>query len=231
MPTCRTLPPLLGLILLGACGDRADDTGHGGAPGDAGHGGQTDGGSEPAVESDCEDGADDDGDGAIDCEDSDCADHWSCNLPDSIRYDTVIDFWGNTITCELVGIEYDVEIGDCHTVGGGPLSRIEDPQQTCADCDRTYQGPLTYTQDTCSSKLGQPLPSTATLGLVFLNETQRELFAPDDQWNWYSLGILELVDGVYTLSTSEDIIIDPEGCDNGKQNIGTIDLRVDIEDR
>ncbi len=233
MPTFRSFLAVMPFALLVACGDSAGDTGPAG--GDAGHGGGDagggDGGGQPAVETDCEDGADGDQDGAIDCEDSDCADHWSCKLPDTVRYDTVINFRGNTITCELVGIEYDVDIGDCHTVGGGPLALIDDAQQSCPDCDRTYQGPLTYTQDTCASKLGQPLPTTATFGMVFLNETQRELFAPDDQWNWYSLGILEETKGVFTLSTSEDIVLDPDGCDNGDQNIGTVSLKVDFQDQ
>ncbi len=233
--------PILALLLTLACGDKDDhshdDTGvsesdgDGGAgDGGAGDGGSGDGGSTtPTSESDCEDGIDEDEDGATDCEDSDCADHWRCNLPDALQYSTVVDFRGNTIECEWVGIEYDVDIDDCYSAGGGTLTQI-DTEQACPKCDRTYKGPLNWPQDSCSDFLETPMPADATFGFVFISETQRELWVPDDVWNWYPLAILDDNAGVYGDSSSEDIIADPDDCDNGDQNLGTLTLTLQFTD-
>lgn len=217
-------------LLLGACGEDdggggppgpADDTGgaDGGATGDGGGG---DGGG-PSTEQDCTDGVDEDGDGAADCLDSDCADAWQCKLPERLDFHSVFDFRGNTIECEVWGIEVDVDIDDCRTDTSAVLALVKGGPQACPQCDRTYRGNLVYAEDSCSDLLETAPPVDAAYGYIFVDEFNRELWAPDDTGAWIYLETLSSDNGRrWELGGSEAIWADPDDCDNGDQNLGTL---------
>lgn len=213
----------------GAVVDGGVEDGGSSTSGDGGSSSGDGGSTGPTSESDCEDGVDEDSDGVTDCEDPDCASFWACDLPDAVDYHTFFEFRGNTIECEWIGIEYDVDIDDCSTEASGRLNMLEGPQ-ACPDCDRSYSGPITYGTDTCSELLGVAQAPDASFGLVFLAEDQRELWAPDEAGAWFPLVTLTRQDKLWTNTTSEDIWADPEDCDNGDQNLGNLTVTVDFRD-
>ena len=113
------------------------------------------------------------------------------------------------------------------------LDWIEGGPQTCPDCDRTYRGALTYSTDTCSELLGESLPVDAIYGFVFLDEYNRELWAPDTTTGkWYFIERLTSDNGrQWLINGSDAIIMDPEDCDNGNQNLGTLTITLTWVDR
>ncbi|NOY26776.1 MAG: hypothetical protein GXP62_12965 [Oligoflexia bacterium] len=225
----HTCTPCLFFTLLWACG------GGGGGSGTTTGGnddtatldsGSTTGGDGGAVtvELDCSDGTDDDGDGQADCDDSDCSEDYWCNLPDQINFRSQFHFTGNTIQCDLFGIGIDVDVDNCDTVASTSLTQIRQGS-VCPDCDRTYQGDLTYTQDTCSALLDAPFPADALYGFVFLDEFNRDLWAQDETGTWVQFKRLTSANGhQWEIVGSEEIWGDPTDCNNGKQNLGTLDL-------
>lgn len=229
----RTLP--LAMLLVIACGDKADGDGppgpqDGGSSDGGGDAGGGDGGAIP-VESDCEDGTDDDGDGLADCEDSDCAENWTCNLPDNLDFSSKVFFDGNTIECEVWGVEVDVDIEDCRADSTASL-RLVETGPTCPTCDRTYSGPLTYTTETCSALIGVAAPTRVDYGFVFLDPRTRELWSPDEAGTWTLVDTMISTDGItFALSGAEPIMDDPDDCDNGMQNLGTLSVDLSWTDR
>ncbi len=237
MPRALTFAPLL---LLLACGDKdtgdgppgpqdGGSTGDGGGAGDGGGGGD-DGGAVP-VEGDCEDGADNDADGLADCLDSDCVDSWNCNLPATIDFSSQVFFDGNTIECEVWGIDVDVDIEDCQANATTELRWVESGP-TCPTCDRTYSGVFTYSVETCSALIGVPAPTRVDYGFVFVDPRTRELWSPDTAGTWVYVDTLGSADGrTFGLTGSEPILDDPDDCDNGTQNLGTLNVDLQWVDR
>lgn len=227
MPRSLTLASLMLLI---ACGDKAGGDGppgpqDGGASGDGGS--VEDGGSAVPIESDCEDGADNDADGLADCLDSDCVANWNCNLPRSIDFSSQVFFDGNTIECEVWGIDVDVDIEDCQANATTSLVRMK-AGPTCPTCDHSFSGDFAYTVETCSALIGVPAPTRVDYGFVFLDPLTRELWAPDTIGTWQYIDTLSSTDGrTFALRGSESILDDPDDCDNGTQNLGT--LLVDLQ--
>ncbi|MCK6506835.1 hypothetical protein L6R53_26265 [Myxococcota bacterium] len=230
---------LVALSLLLACGDKddgggppgpQDDTGGGDGGADGGAGG--DGGNQvPSNETDCEDGRDEDQDGAADCEDSDCASHWRCALPEQMDFRSDVFFDGYTIECEAWGIEVDVDIEDCVADAVSAL-RLVTTGRLCESCERTYEGTLTYNQDTCSALLETVPPTRAEYGFNFLDANTRELWSPDEMGTWQMVDRLVSTDGVtWTLAGTEEIWADPEDCDNGNQNLGLLSVTLTWRDR
>ena len=78
-PTTKILLPLLltATLALHGCGDKGADNGGGGGSGDDGAGSTTE--PEGTNAGECTDGADNDGDGDFDCNDSDCAGSPDCS--------------------------------------------------------------------------------------------------------------------------------------------------------
>jgi hypothetical protein len=225
----RAIVPLF--ILLAACtgGDGGDTERP--RPGEHGDGGAGDGGDEPGAESDCTDGTDDDGDGDTDCADSDCADVFECTWPDAVDHTSRFQFDGNTIECQVWGVDVDYDVPDCLTTLTAELSLLEGPQ-ACPDCDRTFAGDLNYTQDSCSELLGTTLPPSAAFGFVFVSASQRELWGQDEAGAWAFTSLVDSTDGrTWELVASEAVYDDPEDCDNGMQNLGTLTLTVAFVDR
>ena len=223
---------LLSSLLLAACGDedggdtdrpQPGDHGDGGADGDGGDAGST-------SESDCEDGADDDGDGLTDCEDDDCADAFVCSWPDAISYFSRVDFSGNTIECEVAGFEIDVDVPDCATVTTSTMI-IDESAAACAQCDRTFSGTLNYSEDSCSELLETTPPTSASVGLVFVSETTRELWGVNDAGQWEMAAAINIDDdGMWELAGGEQVWDDPDDCDNGNQHLGDLTVVVSFKD-
>lgn len=157
-----------------------------------------------AVEADCTDGIDDDGDGDIDCDDSDCDAVQACQWPDQVQ--AVI-----TIDVDVTGAAaflYD----DCFLMSESELDSTVSISDPCVDCDRTYQGPLSYTQDTCDADLFER-PTEGSAGLVFLSDTEWEIWM-NLEGDWEKVGVAtKNSEGVYVAERSEPIVY--EGVDLG----------------
>lgn len=227
---------LVALSLLLACGDKDDGDGPSGAQddtggvGDGGAGGDG-GGQIPSNETDCEDGRDEDQDGTADCEDSDCATFWRCALPDTMDFRSDVYFDGYTIECEAWGIEVDVDIEDCVADAVSNLTLVTTGRR-CESCERTYEGELTYNQDSCSALLETPAPTRGEYGFNFLDANTRELWSPDETGTWLFVDRLVSTDGVnWVLAGTEEIWADPEDCDNGNQNLGLLSVTLSWRDR
>ncbi|MCB9777560.1 MAG: hypothetical protein H6742_03265 [Alphaproteobacteria bacterium] len=237
------IPPRSGLLVLAAAllaGCTGDTYGgkdknppgpqDNGADDSGGDGGSDDGGGGPTTEQDCDDGLDEDSDGSADCLDADCASAWNCNLPEGIEYRGQIDFRGNTIECEAFGIEFDVDVDDCQTDASSNLRWIQDAR-ACPECDRTYFGTLSYAVDSCSEMLETTPATEALFAFVFLSETERELYSQDPtSGTWYYLDTMTRAEGRWTLSGSDSVIADPDDCDNGDQNLGTLTITTSFRD-
>lgn len=228
-------------LLLPACGDKdgGDDTGGAGdgGAGDGGDGGGDGGGGDggvtgpPENETDCQDGADEDEDGLADCLDSDCAAEWFCSLPDRIDFRSTVFFDGYTIECEKWGIEFDYDVEDCRADAVSNLTLVE-KGRVCAECDRTYQGTLTYNEDSCSALLETTAPTRAEYGFVFLDARTRELWSPDEVGTWTFVERLSSTDGlVWQMSGAEEMWANPDECDNGDQNLGLLTVDLSWTDR
>jgi hypothetical protein len=229
----RTLLPLAFALAVVGCGDESEDTDRptGGDHGDGGAGdaGSGDGGT--PTEGDCTDGVDDDDDGKADCLDPDCAEVFECTWPDALDHTSRFQFDGNTIECQVWGVDVDYDVPDCTTALTASLTELTGAQ-ACQSCDRSYSGAFTYTQDTCSELLGTTLPQSGAFGFVFVSETQRELWGQDEAGQWAFSSLVDSTDGRnWELTASEAVYDDPEDCDNGTQNLGTLTLTVAFVDQ
>ena len=162
------------------------------------------------VETDCADGLDDDGDGDIDCDDSDCEDVGSCLWPDQVQ--AVI-----TVSIDVTGAAaflYD----DCFLMSESELDSTVSIPDPCVDCDRTYFGDLSYSQDTCDADLFER-PTEGSAGLVFLSEDEWEIWM-NLEGDWEKVGVAEKnSEGVYEAERSEPIVYE-------SMDLGTALLKV-----
>lgn len=185
-------------------------------------------GAAACVESNCTDGLDDDGDGAIDCADDDCAAEFQCTWPDTMTHRTLADFAGRTIECEFFG-HYDVDVDDCRTDLNSNLSVIAEGS-LCTSCDRTYEGPFVVTEDSCGDVTGATPPTTARFGFVFNSPTERVLWAQDDSGVWQETVTLTLAGNSWEFSGTDAVVADPDGCNNGDQHLGDLTVTLSFQD-
>jgi hypothetical protein len=178
----------------------------------------------------CDNGEDDDEDGATDCDDSDCDNVAPCNWPSNLDHMTQLDFQGNTIECKLAGfpIPYDVE--DCLTEWTASLTHIE--MHACDSCDRVYNGPITLLRDECSELIGntEPIPSSMDVGMVFISETQREVWGINEAGVWEKSADLTYNAPSWVASGTAEIREDISECNNGVQHLGDLTVSVTFTD-
>ena len=183
----------------------------------------TDEPDDPKVETDCNDGLDNDEDGAMDCDDSDCAEAFSCTWPDALDHETEMLFDGRTIECEIFGTAFDYDVDDCETRFSADLT-YDETDDTCSECDRVYKGPLTWEQDSCSELLGEdgPKPETTEYGLKFVSETLRTVYVNDPNTGWTKAVDLVQEGEQWQNVTSVEIREDVDECNNGVQYLGDL---------
>jgi hypothetical protein len=195
-----------------------DDTGGadgGDGGGGGGDGGGGDGGGDPEPETSCDDGVDDDLDGATDCDDSDCAEVAPCWWPATLQHQGAFDFDGYTVTCETFFGDFDEDVPDCSTRYEATLVEVTDPAEACPTCDRTYYGTLTYTTDSCGDILGSgDYPTEAYFGFVFHDADRWTLYGEDDAGSWATGVDLTVSGGSYSFTHLEPIYVDTGECDN-----------------
>ena len=191
----------LTLLFAGCGGDGAAD---GGTDGDTGVGDTDDGGGPDAEpEKECDDEIDDDDDGAVDCDDSDCAAVELCTWPAAIDFETQIEFEASRLA-QLAG--YD----DCTVNVTASLSRNR--AESCPGCDRVYSGDFQFGSDDCPEEFERP--TDGGYGVTFQSETQWEVFGRIEG-EWTSLGVAE-DDGTGTLRISDTQPVEVEGIDAGE---------------
>jgi hypothetical protein len=165
---------------------------------------------DPEVE--CDDGADNDGDGQIDCADSDCADEFHCTWPDQMEHQARFEFYSDVgwmDDCEVRFESLLIETGQ-----GG----------VCTQCDLSYGGQYQYAINTCEEFLelaGVDMPDEGMYGVVFVSPNEREIFTRDADMVWTSLGIAQKDPAVghYLLQRHDDI-----------ESIGTLNTELTFTD-
>jgi hypothetical protein len=160
----------------------------------------------PPPETECLDGIDNDNDGLTDCEDDDCDNVIECTWPIAIGHSGSFDYEASTLA-EIAGYS------DCITAFTAGLGVEEDVNGQCPTCDRTFLGPMTYTNDTCP--IDDPRPLTTTFGIVFFTAIQWEIFTSDGAGTWTSVGnAVATAEGQpYVLSRTDEV--DYDGTDAG----------------
>ena len=192
----------------------------------------TDQPDDPTVETACNDGMDNDEDGAVDCADSDCAAAFECNWPDALGHETQMDFAGRTIECKFAGISIPYDVDDCQTRFTAELTH--DPDETgCEACDRVYKGPLTWVNDSCSELLGEngPKPDTTEYGVEFISETERVLYVNDATTGWSPTVTLVQNGSTWENVTEVPIEEDIDDCNNGVQYLGDLTVNIRFTDQ
>jgi len=177
----------------------------------------------PTDDTECGDGADCD-----DTSDTDTAP----TVPTSITHTSDLAFTGKTIDCDLleVGVTAPFPVPDCTTLVTATLTQITEGD-LCADCDATYEGPLTYPTDTCSTLLGITPPATGAWGFVFTSDTARELWLKNTAGTWTKTADLTGADGAFNHTNTQALNEDLPGCNNGEQNIGDVAVTATFTDQ
>jgi len=157
-------------------------------------------------ESECDDGLDDDGDGLVDCADEDCTGVVECTWPASLAHTASIAYEASW-QAELAGYS------SCAVAFNGTLDRVRD-DGVCGNCDRTFEGAVTYTDTSCAETPGD-LPTTIRYGIIFASENAWTLWSSDGT-SWGESGTATGGAGTYTLSRSDPIEVD--GNDAGDLN-------------
>ncbi len=219
---------LLTLGLLTACptgrngggGDDDDDSG----PADDDDGAEDDDDAVPENETDCQDGVDEDQDGVTDCEDDDCFDVAPCWWPEALDHVGDVQFDGWEIECDFMGVPVPYEVDDCATTYTSPLG-MDLTVDPCASCDRTFEGPFTYSVDSCSDLLpdSPPPPASGAFGLVFTSETEWQVWSQNADGVWNEVGAAtDDGSGTFVYTAESVITDDPPDCNNGDQDLGNL---------
>ena len=178
----------------------------------------------PDTETSCDDGLDEDEDGLMDCEDPDCADVAPCNWPEALDHVGTVFFDGWEIEC-VFGVPFDYQVDDCATDYTSPLGTTLTVDR-CEACDRTFEGPFTYSVDTCTELLpdASDPPDSGAFGMVFTSATEWEVFSINGETGlWESVGIAtDDGSGTFVYQTEAVISGDPEECNNGEQDLGNL---------
>ncbi len=222
----RWLPLILTASLF-ACGDKgSDDSGT-----DTDDSGADTDVTEPQVETDCEDGSDNDEDGVADCEDDDCADAFVCNYPDSILHRTNIAFDGYLVECDTWLGTFDEQVDDCSTRFSSPLT-VATEGNLCTECDLTFTGQLTYDYDDCDDLTGDGTrPTEGWFGFVFVDESTRELWSQDGAGVWAKAVTMTKAGGIWEHSDSGEVVEDVDDCDNSPLTLGNLTVTLTFEDK
>ncbi len=151
--------------------------------------------------------------------------------PSTMDHRTEITFTGNEIECKIGVIPVPYQVPDCTTTVTAPITTLESGD-VCDACDRTYHGPFTYLEDTCSELAGNEDPATeGSFGFKFNSDTARELWGKNEEMVWEkSLDLVQDVSGTWTGTVTDDLILDPPDCNNGEQNLGTFEVTVFFTD-
>ena len=227
----RWLPIILVASLI-ACGDKGSDDSGSDSTSDSGEGTDTDTDTtEPQVETDCEDGADNDEDGATDCEDEDCAEAFVCSYPDRIFHRTDIEFEGYLVECDTWLGTFDEQVDDCATRFSSPLTVMTEGD-LCTECDLTFTGSLTYEFDDCDDLTGDSTrPTEGSFGFVFIDASTRELWSQDDAGVWAKAVTMKKKGKLWAYSDSGEIIEDIDDCDNSPLTLGNLTVTLSFEDQ
>lgn len=156
-------------------------------------------------ESECEDGIDNDEDGLADCEDEDCAEVFHCTWPGVVEHSVVLSYEASTLA-KWAGYR------DCDGAMTAVLSTTE--TGACDICDRTFEGTVQLTHDTCPADFGER-PTTVSYGVVFTSLNERTFYGPTDE-GWIVIGSDTDVDGLGVFEFSLNEPIDYEGYNGGE---------------
>jgi hypothetical protein len=182
----------------------------------------TDDDDDVQVETECDDGADNDADGLFDCGDPDCAAEEHCSWPTAISQRTDVEFEGYEIECGSTPLEFDYQMPDCADRFTATMERRRNGN-LCVDCDRTYQGAYTPVvkggEDSCSELLDQPAPTEGAFGIVFTSATSWTVWTEDGTTGaWSEVGLAE-DDGSGTMVFASGDVV------NERIDTGIIDCR------
>ncbi len=180
----------------------------------------------PPPETDCSDGLDNDGDGLRDCEDPDCDLIAPCDQPTAIFHTGNVVFNGSEIECYVAGWPFDVDVDDCQTTYSSSMG-APTTVPACAVCDATFEGPNSYSVDSCASLIGQASPTSGAFGLIFTSTSQWEFYARNEDTGQWESGGFAVNDGsgTYTFTASDTVSGSPPDCDwPTDQTLGTITL-------
>lgn len=184
-------------------------------------------------EGDCTNGIDDDEDGKIDCEDSDCDEVKICTLPQIIDHRSLFDFTGRRVTCETWIGDQTEDVNDCVTDFTSPLEMVLEGD-LCGPCDATYEGAFSYSQDTCTATFGDGSapPASGRFGFAFVNDTKWVLFGKNETSGEWEEGVTLQQDGDrYTWQTTEAITVDVDECDNSPLYVGDVTVTLSFTPR
>lgn len=185
----------------------------------------------PDPETDCEDGKDNDTDGAADCEDEDCSDAFSCSYPESISHTTRISFEGYEVACETWLGTFEEQVDDCRTEFTIPLV-VATEGKLCSQCDLTFTGAITYTEDNCDELTGDSTrPTEGWFGFVFIDESTRELWSQDESGAWAKAVTMKNTGGKWEFSESGEVAEDIDGCDNNPLTLGNLTVTMTFVDQ
>jgi hypothetical protein len=170
----------------------------------------------------CDDGVDNDADGDVDCDDSECVDFAPCTWPERLGHELDVLMDGREVTCEIGWFEEDVQVPDCRTHYKTQLDELTG-DTACADCDRTFTGTFNYTVDSCTEQFeGDPPPTTGDFGLKFVSDSTWELWGRNDSGVWEK-GVDLNFDGEWYVFTSTDPLnFDSGECDNDPLYVGDL---------
>lgn len=166
------------------------------------------------VETECDDQIDDDGDGAIDCADTDCQALEFCSWPQgTIRFDVDVQYTASGLA-QLAGYN------SCRLVG--TMDLVRDREASCPTCDRVFCGDFAYSMDNCAPDIERPVDGC--FGFTFTTDTSWVVKAEDVENSTYvefatfnegtTAGTLEYV-------LDEDVVV--EGFDGGSY-VATFEL-------
>ncbi len=164
----------------------------------------------------------------IDCDDPACADEGECVFSSAMSQDTSFVLIGREIECSTVFGPFPYDVPNCATRFSVNMTE-RTTGDLCTACDITYEGTLTYSEDTCSELIGTSAPTSSQWGFVHVSSTERELWT-NDTGSWVLSETLTGANGVFTFDTTEAVNQDPPDCDNGVQYVGDITVSIAFED-
>ncbi len=164
----------------------------------------------------------------IDCDNPACADEAECVFSSVMSQDTSLLLAGREIECSAGPFPVPVDVPDCATRFTVNMTE-RTTGDLCTACDITYEGPLTYSEDTCSELIGTQAPTSSQWGFVHVSSTERELWT-NESGIWALSETLTGANGVFTFDATEAVNQDPPDCGNGVQYVGDITVSIAFED-
>lgn len=159
----------------------------------------------PEVE--CDDTVDNDSDGAVDCDDTDCQAEVHCSWPTTVSFLTTIDY-DASVLAEFAGFS------DCQVEANAVL--VRDRSIDCPACDWVMCGTYTYTLDNCPQDAGLERPPSGCYGFTFdATDSAWPVFIENaDTGAWETIGNAVAEGNGWLSLTSQDPVI-YEGADAG----------------